>query len=46
MITTVSLVNIYHLTVTFIFLVMRPYKIYSLSNFQITIILNHCVIFQ
>ena len=35
MITTISLVNICHHTVIIFFPVMRSFKIYSLSNFQI-----------
>lgn len=35
MIITISLVNIHHLTVTMFLLMMRIFKIYSLSNSQI-----------
>ena len=35
MITLMSSVNIYHYTVTNVFLMMRIFKIYFLSNFQI-----------
>ena len=36
MIATISSVNIhYHIQLQFLFLVMRTFKIYSLSNFQI-----------
>ena len=47
MITTISLLDIHHCKVTVFFLVMRPFKVYSLSNFQIyNTVLLVCLFWQ